>query len=357
MTSSVWPSGRKKGWSLGRNHGSGPSPNDSGGTTFHMNNDDPDMPVMEGNWEGGIAGIADINFCRSNRPKDATVILDGNSLQKGERGLVISLPVELTVRAAKVDPINRRDLNFSLLFWDALDLPRNNIIGLDGAEIEATLKSAGILRRSKVRFDGSWTAPECLIAAHAAVARALNEASPGRWAISRGDKAIAVPKNQQEEGGGLSVELRRIIPVPDGIAPLDDVLTFREKRRPESLALRERLDDVCKAIMNSLHPSFAKTSEFDALDRAVSDYLKVSKESGLKSIMSTLVGNIAVDKAIVAAGAIASGITLNMPLATAAGVVAGSMGVLSGASLKDFKRPNSPFEYIARYHDELHWGR
>lgn len=327
------------------------------GSTFVMNNQDPDMPIFMASLEGGIEGIQDIRLQRSDKPKGTTVLLDGEPLGTNERGLVLSLPVELTDRRAKIEPMDIKDLNFSLLFWDALDLPQNNIIGFEGENIERTLKSAGILRRSRVRFDGTWTAPECLIQAHAAVIRTLNEATPNRWAISRGDKAIAVPPSEMEEGCGISVELRRVLPVPDGTTPLDDVLTFRLKRRAEALALRARLDDVCAAIISSPHPSFAKTKEFDALDAAVSDYLKVSRESGLKSIFSTLVSNIAIDKAFVAGGAIASGITLGMPLATAAGVVAGAMGVLSGASLKDFKRPSSPFEYVTRYHEELRWNR
>lgn len=356
MANGTWPSGRPKGWSSRGGAPTGPAPAMNGGTTLVMGEGDPDTAFFGGSIETGIAGIESIQFRRSNNPKSVSVLLDGEPLGTSERGLVLSMPVELSTQHAKIEPIDMRDLNFSLLFWDALELPWNNIIGLTGESIEATLKSAGILRRSKVRFDGTWTAPESLIAAQSAVLRRLNEATPNRWAISRGHKAIAVPVSETEEGCGLSVELRRVLPVPEGTVPLDDILLFRLKRRAEGLALRSRIDDVCKEIVSSPQPSFAKAKEFDALDKAVADYLKVSREFGIKSVLATLVANIAVDKAFVASAAVASGITLNMPLATVAGVVGGAMGILSGASLKDFKRPNSPYEYVTRYHDELRWN-
>lgn len=314
------------------------------------------MPMFTASISRGFAGITDINFERTESPKGASVILDGVPLTTLQRGLVISLPVELDPRTAKIGALSQRDLQFSLLFWDVIELPQNNIIGLDGGELENTLRSAGVFRRSKVRFDGKWTAPECLVHAHTLVMRELNAESPGRWSLARGEKSIAIPREQTEEGGGLSVELRRLIPMPDGTAPIDDLLTFRLKRWPEALALREHLDNVCAAIVNSPNPSLAQTVEFDTFDRSLTDYLKVAKESNIKFILGTVIGNIAIDKAIAGAIAIGTGVSWNMPLVTACGVVGGSFGVLSGASIKDFKRPSSPFEYVTKYSDELRWN-
>jgi hypothetical protein len=72
-----------------------------------------------------------------------------------ERGLVISCPIEIsgsgmTVKSTALDP---QELRFSLLFWDKLDFPTNNFVGM-GVDAEAQfLQSEGL---SKPNHDVGW---------------------------------------------------------------------------------------------------------------------------------------------------------------------------------------------------------
>src|SRR5437667_6766069 len=95
----------------------------------------------------------------------------------------------MTLRSGTaLDP---QELRFSLLFWDKLDFPHNNLVAL-GLDAEAqVLQSAGILSRTWVRIIGGGDSTSMFILGHVAAFRILDEREPGVWSLGAGKNAIS----------------------------------------------------------------------------------------------------------------------------------------------------------------------
>jgi hypothetical protein len=189
----------------------------------------------------------------------------------GERGLVISYPIEVSNTAGRVEGLDLQELRMSLLFWDKLDFPANNVFhfGLD-PECQF-LKGAGILSRTNIPLSGG-NAASVVVQAHLDAFRILDAKEPGVWSLSNGRNAISFPEADLEQGRGVLVSLHRAIPVPDKEVPLQDVLEFRAKRRAELMVLRHHLEDIYERVISAADGALAMTKELESLQRAIDDH-------------------------------------------------------------------------------------
>lgn len=272
------------------------------------------------------------------------------------RGLVVSSPIEVsgTRLLMKSNALDPQELRFSLLFWERLDFPQNNMIHIASALDEQFLEGAGILTRTRVQFSGSGQMAEIYRQLHIAAFKFLDNREPGVWSLATGERSISFLDSELEIGRGALVQLHRAIPVPDQTVALQDILEFRKNRRPELLALREHLEQVYHRVQNAGDGPLAWNTEITALNRALADHLKASKEWGVKlrwvsvDVGLNLVGGVA---------ATAVGLSQGIPLLQAAAIASPAfLSLKGGPSLSKRASSTTPFRYVSRFHEELFVG-
>jgi hypothetical protein len=152
-------------------------------------------------------------------------------------------------------------------------------------------------------------------------------------------------------GRGLLVQLHRAIPVPDKTVALQDILEFRERRRPELLALRSHLEGIYARVKSGSDDPILWNMELSALNRSLEDHLKASREWGVKLRWTSFEAGLNLPAGVTAGVTAASqGLPLLGSLATG---FAASLALRGGPSLRGREVTKTPFRYVSRFHDEL----
>jgi hypothetical protein len=268
-----------------------------------------------------------------------------------ERGLVISKPVSVVgsrlTTGGNLDP---QELRYSLLFWDKLDFPDNNLISLGSDSTTQFLQKEEILKRTRIQLAGG-DAAQMLLSAHLSAFRMLDKNEPGVWSLGSGINSVSFPERELETGRGISVRLYEAIPVPDKDVPLQDILEFRTKHRDELLALRHHLDAIYQRIIAAGDGALALNSELGALENAIEDYIKTAKEFRFPFVSMSFDANLNVPAAVLAAVA-----TFNTVFGVISSLLAGAAaGLAMGptTSLKNHKTSATPFRYISSFHKRV----
>jgi Family of unknown function (DUF6236) len=130
-----------------------------------------------------------------------------------ERGLVISTPVKVQgSRFSGGGDLDPQELRFSLLFWDKLDFPNNNIVSLQSPTADF-LRDVGILQRTRITVGGAGDVAQGFLAAHLEAFRILDRKEPGVWSLGAGKNSVSFPERELETGRGILVRLYEAIPV------------------------------------------------------------------------------------------------------------------------------------------------
>ena len=111
-----------------------------------------------------------------------------------ERGLVISCPVEISGRSMTFrsgPALDPQELRFSLLLWDKLDFPINNVVGIGPDAETQFLQSAGLLNRTMTQVISGGDVVSSFVQTHIDAFRALDQREPGVWSLSTGKNAVA----------------------------------------------------------------------------------------------------------------------------------------------------------------------
>lgn len=270
-----------------------------------------------------------------------------------ERGLLISPPIEISGSSLYVKSSNfdAQEMRSNLLFWDKLDWPDQRIIGFGSNPDVEYLMNEGVLQRTRVDFHGGGDMVQLFRMAHMTAFRALNEVEPGRWSFASGENSISLPEEDVDDNRGVLVRLHQAIPVPNSDVPYADVLEFRERRRPELVALRHHLEDVYQKIISSGDEKLAMNTEIERLQLAIRDHIKVSEESRMRLRLSSLTANLNILP--IAMGVISSS-ALGLPiLGEVLTGLSSSISIDSGIGLKRNAVSSTPFRYISSYNKEL----
>jgi hypothetical protein len=296
------------------------------------------------------------------------------AIVKSTRGLVISKPMALTYYpGGEVGPSGRikthtlgifpsfdaQRLRSQLLFWDKLVHPISLVldIGSDNAE-ENFLISAKVLTRQAPRPIANKGAL-AHIEGQLSVFFDLDKKEPATWSLAR-DPVIEdfLPAKYTEPMAGALLKLYDCIPVPDQDVPLEEILNFKEKRRSELVALRHHLDQLYQRIAGANETELSLKTETESLDAAITDELKVARESRLKWKLGSLEAKFNVTNGLVV-GLAASQLGLSVTAALLSGLGAAAVPKVEfglSAGLKDKKASGTPFEYVTSYHSELFRG-
>jgi hypothetical protein len=277
-----------------------------------------------------------------------------------ERGLVISVPIKAEGGALTVPHrpqgggLDLQELRFSLLFWDKLDFPSNNqiLVGLD--DEGRFLQNAGVLHRTHIRLAGDLDtdfAAAVYVQAHLAAFKELDKKEPGVWSLATGENAISFSESELEPARGVLVSLHRAVPVPDKDVPLEDILSFRTKRRDELIALRHHLEDIYQRVIVAGDGELALTTEIERLEIAINNHLKACRETGLKFKLADIDASL---NLLGPLGAATIAYALGLPaLASLAAGAAAALKLSVGPSLKRREAISTPFKYVSSYHHEV----
>ena len=270
-----------------------------------------------------------------------------------QRGLIISPPIAIegnsvTLRHASIDP---QELRYALLFWDVLNFPTNNVMRIRSSPDVQFLEGAGVLQRSEIRVDLVGEFGDLLRQAHVGAFKILDTISPGFWTVASGENSINFLGEDLEEGRGALFRLHRALPVPDTEVPLQDILEFRAKRKPELLAVRAYLEAAYQRILKAGDGDLSWNSEIDALDRSIVDLMSVARRVPFRWRWASLTANLNLPHG---AFVTAAGVVAGLPLSQAAALGgASALSVQGGPSLRQSERTESPFRYILGYHADV----
>ena len=79
-----------------------------------------------------------------------------------------------------------------------------------------------------------------------------------------------------------------MLPVPQGIVPLEDILEFKQKRKDELIALRHHLDDIYQAIISSGDIPRSMTTETQKLETALKEIDRTLSEASITKAVTNL---------------------------------------------------------------------
>lgn len=273
-----------------------------------------------------------------------------------KRGVVLHCPVEGTVM--KTNWLDPQDLRNMLLFFDELVWPITAPLIAEGigADYEF-LVQAGVLRRVAVAR-GTTVDPTALLGGAVRTAfLALESAEPGSWAINDGENSVRGAADGVANSRGAIVRLMKAIPLPAGDVGLEDLLRFKEQRRPELVAMRVRLEELYQTIESAPDQPMAWKTQATKMASEINDCLAAARLSGLPWRWGNLEWSVSLSgPAAAALGAITTGqgweVALN--LASNAALpslgISGSIGFARGAGIP------RPWKYVASIHNDLMIG-
>lgn len=275
-----------------------------------------------------------------------------------KRGLVISNPVSVdnnNVYASSVN-LDPQELRFSLLFWDELAWPRNNVMdfGFDANDDDpdqmfdpdvALLQEEGILTRPRVRVQSSGGMSELFSEAHVRAFLELDNREPGKWALAQGSDSFLLNSKIGVPDRGLTVTLHRAIPVPDKEVALQDVLLFRDRRRAELLNLRQKMDSYYGDLLNSADKSFFIRKYSDDIADACKECI-----SGARGIIPFRFSDLSISFDLGRAAAFAAGSLMLGKFSLDEGAI---LGISLGISIGRKNTTTKPFRYVSSFHNEV----
>ena len=154
-----------------------------------------------------------------------SVDLPNRVLAANERGLIIAPPMSAASDGGihiggDLDP---QELRFSLLLWDQLRYPRNNLVGIGPLADEQFLASAGVLDYATINFHGPVN-ERMLLASQKLGFMYQDSKEPGLWSLGKGDGSFSFSDDELKAGNGILLTLHQAIPVPDHDVPLGHAL-------------------------------------------------------------------------------------------------------------------------------------
>jgi hypothetical protein len=270
------------------------------------------------------------------------------------RGIVIS-PVQITgknsIRVGGMDQIKLRQY---LLYWDKIDFPQNNIIGFgDSPEIEF-LKSAGILKQTRVQIQLSGEVTELYLKGQLMALKLNNELEKGCWSLGQDNIDLVLPKNDSVLERCIEVNLYNSLPIPSPEVSFEDILTFKETRKDELLEFRGLMDNFYLELIKSGDSERAMTKNIEKIQRQIIAIDKVMNDSKINKFRGSLKVRFDITEAIknTFIGAIGAGSLFNFPVTAGAalGLASSFIKVNSEISLKPKGIPPELKDYAYLYY-------
>ncbi|WP_330208437.1 DUF6236 family protein [Pseudomonas sp. Z13] len=270
------------------------------------------------------------------------------------RGLIISRPFQIngnTVTSPST-ALNTQELRTSLLYWDRLCLPSNNIIATRPEPDVQYLIDAGVLYAPEVILNGDMS--QTLSQLPVALLMQYEKTHRGMWSLGGGENSIHIERGSSTPSAGTALYLYNAMPSPGPDVPLAEILEFRQRRRDELLSFRWHIDILTKEIESAKDSEDELKRVLSDLDIACSQLAQVCKEWQSPVHLTNLKASLNFNLPKVAGAAASTwlaGERLALPF-TAKIVSSGTAALASMLDLKadvnfqKIKRDTSPFRYI-----------
>lgn len=183
---------------------------------------------------------------------------------------------------------------------------------------------------------------------------ARERSEPGLWTLARPAQALGFPIENLQPRSAVSLTLQNALPSFSRDVALEDVLEFKIRARPELLALRTHLDELCLEVGRNGTNSFEHTVVFRRFEKSLKDHIDLMNQSNRGKVWQSLKASCDLPGGVGAgAGAIGEALfTGTLDIGTlATGVLV--VGVKTVAGLKRKRDKSNPFEYLTSAHLEL----
>ncbi|MBY0354386.1 MAG: hypothetical protein K2Q12_01500 [Rickettsiales bacterium] len=280
-----------------------------------------------------------------------------------QRGIVIGGVIEPQLTSDGAARFTSHNLSptlirTALLYWDKVDIPRNNLvyIRLDN-EVENLIKDGLILSTTQTledMFEGH--SGELRLGGEDLINMSLNhiyktlidhnKKEAGLWAFIQQSSEIVIPDGLAVPTRQTIIELYNLLPQPSDSVPLDKIILFREKYISELYSLRFVIERLYKEIGDSKDAAHSFALIKDELTRTLTDIHKAMESSFVTRLLDKFEFKLDVLPIIQSAFG-DSGIS--------GAISAGKMFMKVGTSKVPYGLPKSltPYVYLVRQLKEL----
>lgn len=331
MPNPLWPSGRPKGWSR-----SGPQ------------------------LERGLPNPETRKFSTA-RPVEMRIVKvePGPNLQIGERGAIIApiLSIEGSGTNVQISGGAYYDpdlIRATLLLFDRMDSPRDNLIGMPGSECPQGLESWPGFGRTFVALEGTMSVDYQSLALQGAL-EILDNREPGRWSLSRSAQQAGLPAAIFGAANGFKLKLENLLPIPSREVPYEDVLRFRQEHVDELMALRHHIEELVLEVSREGFGGLGETIALEKFMKSLDDYHVAIRPKNFLKRLTSLDISISLNEAVRAGlGALtAAAVSPSAALASFLSAAGGIIAVDKALSLKRDCPVPYAYEYLFKAGREL----
>jgi len=284
-----------------------------------------------------------------------------------KRGIVLGPNVSVNVAENRISTgeggSSSSLLRHSLLYFDKIEWPTNNLIQIGDPEIDQLI-SLGVAQSTKARLDlnGNWA--ELYVRAQFQTYQALASDKDYVWTIGQQANILNGPQELLEDTQAFEIELNGLLPTPPSDIALDELLEFKAKRYDEYADLRIKIDEIADAVNASGNFPRAKDAAVHRLTQAIEAVQKVSAETWVNRVSSSMKYSFNLKNAMVeylkgAGFASTFAAAFHMPaLAIVAGAANAARSVVS-VDLKTLVKPKglpdalTPYAYLLEVEREF----
>ncbi len=116
----------------------------------------------------------------------------------------------------------------------------------------------------------------------------LDRCEPGQWSLAQGQTSLLVKNSLLSDGNGLYMELLRAVPVPNRDVPLQDILSFREKRSSELGSLQYEVEGLTTYLSQGSSNSSQLSRHIKKIDKSCLEAINASREMPFPIRLSNL---------------------------------------------------------------------
>jgi hypothetical protein len=174
------------------------------------------------------------------------------------------------------------EINYLSLYWDKLVSPTNNILNA-GLQNEEELIKCGLLTRPVYKRYGLIRGDdmaEFYAETHAKTIDILrhNEGNVD-WRMYFLNDQINIQPELSRQAEVIRFEIFNLLPVPNVDVNLQEILEFKERRKPELVALHAYLDELYLDIKNSGDLNLQRAKALSGLKKAIMDLDTLNHET------------------------------------------------------------------------------
>ncbi|MEY0037988.1 DUF6236 family protein [Providencia rettgeri] len=200
-----------------------------------------------------------------------------------ERGVVVSCEKVVKAKNGFIIQGNMgaEEMNYLALYWDKIISPTNFVVR-GYIHNEKDFVDCGLLKRKDYPvhvIDDTFPALQ-LVWEEKIVDELREQQKNIDWRLHQfgGDFALMCGRASDS----VRIELANLLPVPTADIPVNEIMEFKARRRPELEALHSYSDELYFEIINSGDPCLSQARSMSKLKKAIADIDKLNNE-GWKS--------------------------------------------------------------------------